>query len=467
MYANAHCRATRHYNSLVEQFALDFQAAPQRRIFSVAELNASIRAILDAQFRDIWVAGEISGLKTAASGHMYFSLKERDAQVRCVAFRSAHRYWKFKPQDGLAVLARGRIDVFEARGEYQLLVEALEPQGIGALQLAFQQLKEKLAAEGLFAAARKRPLPRFPRRIGIVTSPRGAAIADMIQVLSRRFPGLHIRLFPALVQGEGSVEEVTRGIEYFGRGGWADVVIVGRGGGSLEDLWTFNEEAVARAIAECGVPVISAVGHETDVTIADFVADLRAPTPSAAAEMVTPARREVEERIEAAQAKIAQSSRYRLALLERQLRQQGIERAADALRRRVGRAMQRVDDREYRMRDRARTLLDARERSRRGLELRLRRFDMRPRLAADRRRLEAAHAEMAQSLRLALARRRSEFEQLGAKLGQLSPLRILERGYAIVSNAAGILKDTEAAPPGSRIHVRLAQGELDAEVERK
>src|SRR5580658_886664 len=250
----------------MEQFALDFQLAPERQIFTVSELNAAIRAVLDGEFADIWVSGEISGTKLAASGHYYFTLKEREAQVRCVAFRSAHRYWKIKPQDGLAVLARGRLDVYEARGEYQLLVEMLEPQGLGALQLAFEQLKKKLAAEGLFETARKRPLPRYPGRIGIVTSPRGAAIADMIHILSRRFPGLHIRLYPALVQGEGAAEEVCRGIDFFSRNQWADLLIVGRGGGSLEDLWTFNEEAVARAIAACAIPVVSAVGHETDVT---------------------------------------------------------------------------------------------------------------------------------------------------------------------------------------------------------
>ena len=193
----------------MEQFELGFDLFPQRRVFSVSELNAAIRATLDGEFSDISVTGEISGLKLATSGHYYFTLKERESQIKAVAFRSAHRFWKFKPQDGIAVLARGRIDVYEARGEYQLLVEHLEPQGLGALQLAFEQLKKKLAAEGLFAAERKRPLPRFPRRIGIVTSPRGAAIADMIQILSRRFPGLHIRLYPALVQGEGSVEEVV------------------------------------------------------------------------------------------------------------------------------------------------------------------------------------------------------------------------------------------------------------------
>jgi len=449
----------------VEQFALEFDLAPRLRIYTVGELNAAIRAALDEEFQDIWVAGEISGLKPAASGHLYFTLKERDSQVRCVAFRSAHRFWKFKPRDGLAVLARGRIDVYEPRGEYQLQVETLEPRGVGALQLAFEQLKKKLAAEGLFAAERKRPLPRFPRRIGIVTSPRGAAIADLIHVLTRRFPGLHIRLFPARVQGEGAVEEVCRGIEYFSRTKWADLLIVGRGGGSLEDLWTFNEEAVARAIAACSVPVISAVGHETDVTIADFVADLRAPTPSAAAELAVPLRDDLLARVAAARGACLRALRYRLAMLERRLRQQGIERAASALDRRVGRAQQRVDDLAYVMRERMRAVCDGRERERRALEARLRRFDVRPRLASGRRRLETAAAAAEQSVRMRLARRRGAFEQLAAKLGQLSPLGILSRGYAIVSNQEGIVKDATAAPPGSRIHARLAKGELDAVVE--
>jgi len=449
----------------VEQFALEFDRAPQRRIYTVSELNGAIRAVLDAEFSNVWVSGEISGVKHAASGHFYFTLKERDAQVRCVAFRSAHRYWKIKPQDGLAVLARGRLDVYEARGEYQLLVEVLEPQGVGALQLAFEQLKKKLAAEGLFDAARKRPLPRFPRRIGIVTSPRGAVISDLIHVLTRRFPGIHVRLFPASVQGEGSVEEICRGIEFFSRSRWPDLVIVGRGGGSLEDLWTFNEEAVARAIASCGAPVVSAVGHETDVTIADFVADLRAPTPSAAAELVVPMRDELIERVAAARAQSAQALRYRLAMLERRLRQQGVERGLASLHRRVGRGLQRIDELEYHLRERLRAAISARERRRRGLEVRLQRFDVRPRLAADRRRWEAAHAHAAQAMRSHLAAHRSLHERFSAKLSALSPLRILERGYAIVSNQTGILSDATAAPPDSRIHVRLARGELDATVQ--
>jgi len=448
----------------VEQFDLAFDLFPQRRVFSVSELNGAIRAMLDGEFSDISVTGEISGLKLASSGHYYFTLKERDSQVKAVAFRSAHRFWKFKPQDGLAVLARGRIDVYEARGEYQLLVELLEPQGLGALQLAFEQLKKKLAAEGLFDAQRKRPLPRFPRRIGIVTSPRGAAIADMIQILARRFPGLHIRLFPALVQGEGSVEEVVKGLEYFSRSGWPDVVIVGRGGGSLEDLWTFNEEAVARAIAACSVPVISAVGHETDVTIADFVADLRAPTPSAAAELVVCTRDELFERIAAARAKAAQAVRYRLAMLERRLRQQGIDRALGILHRRIGRGLQQTDEHEYRMRASLRAAIESRERARRTLEARVRQFDVRPRLAADRRRMEAAHNAAVQLMRARLAHHRGRLDRLAAKLSQLSPLRVLERGYAIVSNQTGVVTGADAAPPDSRIHVRLHRGALDAVV---
>src|ERR1700704_2245278 len=309
----------------MEQYALQF--APQRRVYTVTELNSAIRAILDREFQDVWIAGEISGTKLAASGHYYFTLKEREAQLRCVMFRSAHRYLKFKPQDGVAVLARGRIDVYEARGEYQLQVEALELQGHGALQFAFEQLKKKLAAEGLFEQTRKRPLPRFPARIGIVTSRRGAVISDMIHILSRRFPGLHIRVFPAQVQGPGSIEEVCRGIEYFSRTGWAEVVIVARGGGSLEDLWTFNEELVVRAIAASSAPVVSAIGHETDTTIADFVADLRAPTPSAAAELVVRTREAILEQVAGQRYRLVQLIRYRLAMDWSRVRQLGVGRA--------------------------------------------------------------------------------------------------------------------------------------------
>ncbi len=335
----------------MEQLALAW--GPVRKTFTVAELNARIRSLLGDEFDDVWVAGEISGSKTATSGHCYFTLKDHDAQLRCVCFRQSLRYLKVKPQDGMAVLARGHVDVYEARGEYQLLVEAIEPQGHGALQFAFEQLKKKLAAEGLFDAARKRPIPRLPQRIGIVTSPSGAVVRDITQILSRRFPGLHLRIYPALVQGDGSVEAVCRAIEYFSNSGWPDVVIVARGGGSLEDLWTFNEEAVARAIAASTVPVISAVGHETDFTIADFVADLRAATPSAAAELVICPREQILDQLTVLDHKLLQATRYRLAMAARALHERGVERASAVLHRNVGRLQQRVDELDYRMRGRA------------------------------------------------------------------------------------------------------------------
>jgi exodeoxyribonuclease VII large subunit len=442
-----------------------FELVPERRVFTVTEIAGEIRSVLSGEFADVWVSGEISGLKLATSGHYYFTLKDREAQLRSVAYRSAHRYWKVKPQDGLAVNARGRVDLYEARGDLQFQVDFLEAAGQGALQVAFEQLKKKLAAEGLFDAARKRPLPRFPRRIGIVTSPKGAAIADMIHILTRRFPGVHIRLYPAAVQGMGSVEEVCRAIQYFSRTQWPDVIIVGRGGGSLEDLWTFNEEAVARTIAGSAVPVVSAVGHETDVTIADFVADLRAPTPSAAAELVVAVTLdEVLQQIGRVRTKALQALRYRMAMQEKRLRQQGIDRASSVLHRRIGRQLQRIDEVDYRLRERVRGALDTRERARRGLELRLRRFDMRPRLAADRRRMETAHRAAVQLAQAQLGGRRSRLDRLHAKLEQLSPLRILDRGYAIVSNTSGIVTDPAQAPRDSDIQVRVAKGKLDAKV---
>ena len=445
----------------MEQFALSL--FPERRVYTVGEINSAIRGLLDENFQDIWISGEVSGCKISTSGHCYFTLKERDSQLSCVCYRSSFRYLRCKPQDGLQVLARGRIDVYEQRGQYQFLVEAIEPQGHGALQLAFEQLKKKLTLEGLFEASRKRPLPRFPRRIGIVTSTKGAVLSDFLEILSRRFPGLHVRIYPALVQGEGSIGEVCRGIEYFSTSAWAEVVVVARGGGSLEDLWTFNEEAVARAIANCAVPVISAIGHETDFTIADFVADLRAPTPSAAAEMVVCTRQEVLATLDGLEHQMAQTLRYRVAMLDRRLRQQGIERALAVLHRNIGRRLQQIDDHEYRMRESLRRAVESRRRSLQELERRLRVFDLRPRLAQDRRRLEAAEAAAAHAIRLRLAEHRRRLETCTAKLQQLSPLRILERGYAIVIGPGGeALK--RPADAGSKVRILVAEGEMSAEV---
>jgi len=448
---------------VMEQMALAW--GPTRKTYTVAELNAAIRGLLGSEFNDVWVAGEISGSKTASSGHCYFTLKDQDAQLRCVCFRASLRYLKFKPQDGIAVLARGRIDVYEMRGEYQLQVELLEPQGHGALQFAFEQLKKKLAAEGLFDAARKRAIPRLPRRIGIVTSPSGAVIRDITQILARRFPGLHIRLYPATVQGEGSIEAVLRAIEYFSDSGWPEVVILARGGGSLEDLWTFNEEAVARAIIASSVPVISAIGHETDFTIADFVADLRAPTPSAAAELVIRTREQLFDQLDVYDHKLLQSVRYRLAMAARRLHQQGVERASAVLHRGIGRLQQRVDELEYRLRERAGTAAAQRRKRLEELSARLRSLDLRLRIAAARRRLEAADAVILQLVRLRLTRSNARLDPLIAHLTQLSPLKILERGYALVSDRAGrLVKEPADAPVGSEIEVRLARGQIAARV---
>src|SRR3982751_2483539 len=289
--------------------------SPQpRRVLSVTELTLGIRDLLETEFFEVWVEGEISNCRVWNTGHLYFTLKDSGAQVRAVIFRSALRYLKFKPADGLRVVARGRVSVYEPKGEYQLVCEHLEPHGLGALQLAFDQLKTRLQGEGLFDAARKRPLPALPRKIGIVTSLDGAAIRDIIKVLRRRYANAHLVICPARVQGQDAAPDVARALRQIARVPGVEVVIVGRGGGSIEDLWSFKEEMVARAIARVPVPVISAVGHETDVTIADFVADLRAATPSAAAELVAPNREDLLERIEAARKKATQGLRYRLAM---------------------------------------------------------------------------------------------------------------------------------------------------------
>jgi exodeoxyribonuclease VII large subunit len=444
---------------------IGFQFEPQRRLYTVGELNAAIRDALDREFSDIWVSGEISGVKQANSGHCYFTLKERDSQIRCVLFRNTARFLRFRPQDGIAVLARGRIDVYDARGEYQFLVDMLEPQGHGRLQFAFEQLKRKLAMEGLFDAARKRPLPKLPSRIGIISSPSGAVIQDMLRILERRFAGLHIRLYPAMVQGDGSAEQVCRGLDYFGSSNWADVVILARGGGSLEDLWTFNEEVVARAIERSPVPVISAIGHETDFTIADFVADLRAPTPSAAAELVICTQQELLERIAGCAHRARQAVRYRLGMAARRLHERGVERASAIVHRQIGRAQQRTDEFEFRLRHRVRDILGEARRRWQGDARNIERLDLRLRLARTRHRLESAEFRAIESIARRTARSRARLEPLEAQLFQLSPLRVLERGYAIVQNESGeIVKRPDDAPAGSSIRIKLAEGGLKASV---
>jgi len=452
----------RTYNRKLEQTAFQYASEPERHYYSVSELTTAMRGLFSEYFTDVWVAGEISGTKLAASGHYYFTLKDKEAQLRSVCYRMTARYLKFKPQDGVAVLARGRVDLYELRGEVQLIVEAIEPQGHGALQLAFEQLKKKLEAEGLFDPQRKRPLPALPERIGIVTSPTGAVIQDMLRVLERRCPGRHIRLYPAQVQGEGSAEQIARGVEYFSESGWAEVVIVARGGGSLEDLWSFNEERVARAIANCRVPTISAVGHETDFTIADFVADLRAPTPSAAAEIVIATRESLIERLSAADHKLLQSMRLKFALLARALHNVEVDQAR--LHRAIGKQMQRVDELDYKAKERWRAVYQSKLRGLDVASARLRQLDVRLKFAAARRRLEASDRAIEQAMRLRLSRANLRLGPLEAHLKQLSPLTILDRGYAIVERDGKIVKSPEDAPAGSEVQVRLAKGRLTAEV---
>ena len=450
----------------MEQLAFTLEPRePRRRTYTVTELNGQLRALLEGEFSDIWVGGEISGCRIPASGHCYFTLKDHEAQLKCVCYRSSLRYLKVKPQDGMAVLVRGRLDLYEARGEVQMLVEALEPQGHGALQFAFEQLKKKLAAEGLFERERKRVLPKYPQRIGIITSSTGAVIRDMANVLARRFPGVHVRLYPATVQGEGSVEQVCRALEFFSLSSWAEVVILARGGGSLEDLYTFNEEAVARAIVASRVPVISAIGHETDFTIADFVADLRAPTPSAAAELVICTREQVFEQLSVFDHKLTQSVRYRVAMSARRLHQQGVERASSVLHRAIGRRLQRVDELDYNLRRTVNLRISFARKRLEEKSKRLRDLDLRLRLSAARRRLESSEAKLRVLVGVRISRSRGLLEPLIAHVTQLSPLRILERGYAIVSDARGlIVKGPEDAPKDSVIDVRLAKGKIRAKV---
>ena len=423
------------------QLGLSFE--PELRIFTVGELTDEVAEVLSTGFRNIWVRGEVSGFKLHTSGHCYFSLKDSRALLKCVCYKMVYRYLKVRPEDGKQIKARGRLDVYAPRGDYQFIIEAVELEGEGALLAAFEQLKKRLAMEGLFEPSRKRPLPSLPGRIGIVTSPTGAVIRDMLHILKRRFPGLHVRLYPSLVQGAGAVESVCEGLRYFSESGWPDVVILARGGGSLEDLWTFNEEAVARAIALSKAPVISAIGHETDFTIADFVADLRAPTPSAAAELVVPTKQSLLDQSGAIEFRLGQAIRYRLTHAARRLSEQGIGRAQVLIQRRLNTAAQRVDDLESTLRE-----------------------GLRERLRVQRRRWQVLeHRLTRQDVRLLLGRMRERFAALDAHLTQLSPLKILERGYAVVQEETGqVVKDSSAVVPDQPLNVRLFKGRLRVRV---
>jgi exodeoxyribonuclease VII large subunit len=416
----------------------------ERAVLTVSQLTEQLRSVVEERFPAVWVEGEISNFKIYGSGHAYFTLKDEGAQIRAVLFRNRTRRLRFEPADGQHVLAFGSLEVYAQRGEYQLVVELLEPRGLGALQLAFEQRKARLSAEGLFEGARKRPLPRFPRKIGIATSPSGAALRDMLRVLGRRFAGLHIVIAPCRVQGEGAAAEIAQAIADLNGLGDVDVIIVGRGGGSLEDLWAFNEEAVARAIAGSKVPVISAVGHEVDFTIADFVADLRAPTPSAAAEVVVREKRAVADALVDVRLRLVRAVVRPLRDLERRVdhMRARLDRAADGVRRRAG---YRVD------------LLTAR----------LRAASPYARLNTGRHRLERLETRLHGAMTRRLVGHRHRFTAAAGRLGSLSPLAVLGRGYSLTRTPDGrIVRAARQVAPGDPLSVLLHEGQLDCRVER-
>ena len=447
---------------------LTFNLMPERRAWTVSELTGKIRDLLAKNFTDITVQGEISNCREAQSGHIYFTLKDDRAQVRCVFFKQQQRGIKFRPEDGLQMTVRGSLSVYETRGEYQIYVEHLEPIGLGALQLAFEQLKKRLEAEGLFDAARKKPLPMLPSRIGIITSPRGAAVRDVVRILTRRFPSVHLTVYPVRVQGQGSAQEIVKALKFFNVKKIVDVLVLARGGGSMEDLWAFNEEIVARAIFVSEIPVISGVGHETDFTIADFVADVRASTPSAAAELVVQTRREFDKHIADLRETLAGLIRYRLLEFSRRVHElsarRGFRRPLDLLRQQ----RQRADEMTSRLALGLRARLEQSRKRFTAAHLRIASFDFRMKIAAFRLRLEKRAPELGVRIERLLRNKRDRLEKLALQLQERSPLRVLERGYAIATDAAGnLLRDAAQVALGDTVAIQLHRGRLTTEVKKK
>jgi exodeoxyribonuclease VII large subunit len=442
--------------------------APARRVLSVSQITAAIRSAIEAQFCDVWVEGEISNCRVWHTGHIYFTLKDEAAQIRAVMFRAASHYLRFKPEDGLHVVARGRVGVYDAKGEYQIVCEHLEPKGLGALQLAFEQLKKKLKAEGLFEQARKRVLPALPRKIGIVTSLDGAALRDIIKVLRRRHPNLHLVIRPTRVQGEGAAADIVKSLRAIGRVPGVDVVIVARGGGSAEDLQPFNEEELARAIAACQAPVISAVGHEVDFTIADFVADVRAPTPSAAAEIVVAAKDEFCRRIDALKMKLDAAIRYQIQQRRQRWHLLSSHRGLAGWRATVATRGRHLTDLTHRLRTAATAQVARKHQRYRTLRLALESRDVRRRLAAIRGRVVAADNRLHSAAVRHRDRAEARFGILVGRLETLSPLGVLARGYAVCWNAdrTAVIRQASAVEPGDTVRVTLHDGELQCEVRR-
>src|ERR1700730_3244714 len=447
-----------------DQLGFSFRPS-DRRIWTVRDLVAAVRTHIEREYGDAWVEGEISNFRAHDSGHLYFTLKDQKAQIRAVMFRSQARLLRFRPENGMQVVLRGRVTVYEERGELQISAEYLEPKGAGALLVAFEQLKVKLEAEGLFDPARKKPIPTLTRRIVIVTSPQAAALRDILHVLLRRHHTASVLIFPAQVQGESASVEVSAGVRYFNKARSVDVIVVARGGGSAEDLAAFNNEALARIVAASEIPVISAVGHETDFTILDFVADLRAPTPSAAAELVIRSRQEVEDQAEALRQRLTRAVRYRL-LMGRQaltaVAQHGaFARMVDVIHRR----QQKLDDLNNRLDRAERHMLEQHRRRLEAAAAAVRHYDVRRRLAGIGKELDSRLAALAAAIGRELLQRRGELNQLAGQLEALSPLAILDRGYALVFDSSGtLLKDASRVKSGDEISARLAKGSVSATV---
>ncbi len=459
---------------LSPQLGLSFDEPRQtRRIWPVRELVGQVRELIEREYGDVWVEGEISNYRPAPSGHVYFTLKDADAQLPIVLFRRQAMLLRFRPEDGLHVLVRGLVSVYELRGQMQLVAETMEPVGAGSLQLAFEQLKDRLKAEGLFDVARKRPLPAFPRTVGIVTSPTGAVIRDFLSIVARRHSGLSVLLVPVSVQGDQAPAEIESAIAHLntiapGDPSHVDLIVLARGGGSLEDLAAFNSERVARAIAASLLPVVSAVGHETDFTIADFAADLRAPTPSAAAELITEAQHRIAEHLATQSHRLDRATRFQILQARQRLSRLPMSRAEARMAALLHRQAQRLDDLAFRLG----TALTAQLRGCQdhvvALAAAVWRHDPRQDLAQARERLQAGRNHLQRTLERQLHSHASALSSLDARLDSLSPLAVLDRGYALVLNAeGGVVRSVAQIGPGDPLTTRLADGVFTSRVESK
>jgi len=441
---------------------------PSRRIWPVRELVGQVRELIELEYGDVWVEGEISNFHPAPSGHLYFTLKDADAQLPIVLFRRQAMLLRIRPEDGLHVLVRGRVSVYEQRGQMQLVAETMEPVGAGSLQLAFEQLKQRLKAEGLFDAVRKRPLPAFPRAVGIVTSPTGAVIRDFLNIVNRRHAGLSVLILPVAVQGDQAPAEIESAIAQLNASGLVDVIVLARGGGSLEDLAAFNSERVARAIAASDLPVVSAIGHETDFTIADFAADLRAPTPSAAAELITEAQHKIAEHLANQSHRLDRAVRFQLLQARQRLTRLPVSRAESRVSTLLHRQAQRLDDLSFRQEAALAGHIRRQQRQVANLAAAVLRHDPRQAIAQARERLLACRTRIDRSLERTLQRSAVRIGALNARLHSLSPLAVLDRGYALVLSSDGsLIRSTAQLNPGDRLTTRVADGAFTSRVETK